>query len=294
MEIKQEPFNSTLMSSIKAAYKYYYQEDILDSLLYGLSGIAFTIAISKGIGPCAPYTFNMEGLQQLCVENLGLSIMNHEYPINPKNTTEERKKASDQIKAFLDEGHLVLVNSYEFQLITGYNETHFITTKPWDAPSVTPDIELDTLHGIKDFLLYSKIEKVEGIDRIQGIKNSIGYALKQYDDIKTMDFVTQGINAYNYMLEQISEENYNGHGIWWSCNVWAECRRKAKDFMMDITQVYDNLPILEELAFLYEVSCNYFLKLSNKEEGSLENKKKWITLLEENDYVIKGLLEELK
>lgn len=285
MKIIQEAFNSTLMSSLKAAYEHYYSKKISASDVFGLSGMAFTTAYSKGLGPCAPYTFNMDGLKTLCKDNLGLSIMDEEFSVTSKSTKAEKIEATKNIKTFLDDGFLVLLNTYEVQLITGYNETHFITTNPWDAPSVTPDLKLDTLEGIKDFLLYSKIEKVNINHNDLEHKNVIKYALEQFTNIKTMDFITQGIKAYDFLLDEINSDNANDLGMWWSSSVWSECKYCASKY---VEEHYQD----DELTNFYKELGAIFDKLSNK-EGQLETKIEQIKLAKDLELKIEVHLKAL-
>lgn len=292
MKLKQEPYASTMMSSIKTAYKHYYNKEISNSMLYGLSGHAFVTAISRTCGPCASYTWNMDEFTDLCSKNFGVSVLNEEHPVNSKSTQEEKQKASDLIKSYLDDGYLVLLVSYEYQVITGYNDTHFTVTIPWDAPSVTYDIALNTLEGIKDFALFSKMEKSETIPLQEGITNSIQFALNQYEDIKTLDFIVQGINAFDYWLEQMTEKTFNGHGMWWTSNVWAECRLHASNYMRELKEYFKDNDTLEQLSKMYQKSSDLFMELSVK-DGIFETKVKKVKELKENEINIKDLLLKL-
>lgn len=291
-DIRQEPWSSTLMSSLKATYDNYGGEPMSDAMMFGLTGHAFVTSVSKGIGPCAPYTWDMEDFDQLCQNSLGISLIGREYPINPKSTKEEKKKASDLIKMLLDKGEMVFLISYEFQLIFKYYDGKFYTTKPWDAPSVTPDFDMETLEGIKDFMLFSKIEKTDRKPLKENIVNSLRFALKQFDIKKRTDMIAQGIDAYDYMLEHLTEESAKGHGIWWNSSVWAESRKKASEYMIELKQHLDQDDVLEDMAKHYNISYVLFTKLADK-EVPFEKKQNTINSLKQNELLIKGYLETL-
>jgi len=291
MKVTQAPYSTTLLSSIKGAYEHYYNKELDPVLLFGLTGHAFVTAISRTIGPCAPYTWNMTRFKDLVEKGLGLSIMDREYPVDKTTTEEDKQKLSNTLKDILDRGNLVFVNSYEFQLITGYNETHFITTKPWESPSVTGDIEINTFNGIKDFVLFSEITQAHKLPLKKAISLSIEMAIEQYTEIETLGFITQGIKAYDYMLEELNEKSAADHGIWWVSTVWAENRSYASKYMQFLKTYYDN-EILDNLSKIYDYSNELFVKLSDKSVKQ-EDKRVLIESLKANELKAMIQLERL-
>ncbi len=291
MTIKQKPFNATLMSSIKAAYEYYYNETISDSLLFGLSGHAFMIHFTNGLGACAPYTWDMKDFSKLVNENLGLDMFTSQEFLNKETETDLLENATLVMKKILDSKKLVFISSLEYQLITDYTSTHFLTTKPWDAPSVTPDLEFNTFKEMLDFLSFFKVEKTKRIPIKEGVRNSIDYAISLFENKNQMLDSGMGIEAYDFFLSKINEDNANGHGLWWSSNVWSESRKMASKYMNDLTPYFDN-KILKELSKKFIDSSNILLSLASK-ESSKDIKMKLIKELEVNELEICKLLKKL-
>ncbi len=291
--INQEPHCSTLMSSVKAAYKYYYNEDITDGMLFGLSGHAFAINITIGLGPCAPYTFDMSYLDKLCKSNLGLSLFNDGTVVIADTSDELKKKATEDIKKYLDHGNIILMSSYEFQLIVGYEDNHFIITKPWnDAPSVTHDIEMYTFNGIKDFLNYTVIKKSEQSDFKEGVLKSIEYARSLFKKPKTTPDSAEGLKAYEFWLSKMTEENAVGHGNWWTSNVWSESRKFAVEYFNELRDLFNNSKLIDEITRKYSISSNLLKDISNK-EVEMKQKVSLINDLKANELEIEEILGKL-
>lgn len=277
VEINQAPFASTLMSSIKAAKDYYHNDQMSDAMLFGLSGHAFEVNITRTLGPCAPYNFDMKQFDQLVKNNIGLSIFDNSSVVT-KDTQEEVKiNASNKIKEYLDNNNLVLLSSYEFQVISSYDDTLLYTTIPWDAPSVTSALKVDTFEGMLDFFTFSKISKTEKQPLKEGVIQSLEYAIHTYEESYSTPDSAMGAKAYEFWLEQINEENAIGHGNWWTSNVWSESRNMASLYMHEIKPFFTNDALLEELSKQYKTSAELFLKLSNRES----NKKVKVELIQE-------------
>lgn len=290
-KIVQEPHASTLMSSIKAAYKFYYKQDISDSDLFGLSGHAFISHFTNGLGPCAPYTWDMKQFNQLVNDNVGLDMFLEQEFINPESEDDIKENLTKVIKNYLDNDDLVLLCSLEYQLITGYNDTHFITTKPWDSPSVTPDLEFNTFDGMKDFLMIFRIKKTAVVDDETKYKTVLEYAKNQIMNPPYMLDSKMGIESYDFALEKLNDENAQGHGLWWTSVVWSESRKIASKFILTLPG-FDDI-ILKQLSDKYFASAELFSDLSDKEKGKKE-KVEILKKIKENETQIHGLLSTLK
>ncbi len=291
--IKQEPFASTLMSSIKAAKDYYHNDSMSKAMIYGLSGHAFTINITRGLGPCAPYTFDMKGLDELVQQNLGLSIFESPSVITEETQEVVKQNAANRIKYLLDQNHLVLLSSFEFQLITNYDQNYLYTTKPWTSvEGITPNLEMDSFKGMIEFFTYTKISKTETISKKEGILNSLKYAVSTYENPSSTPDSAMGYKAYDFWLDKITEENAISHGNWWTSNVWAESRAMASLYMGEIKEYFQNDFILNTLSVKYALSSNLLKKIADK-ESNMKKKILLIQQLRDNELEINNLLKEL-
>jgi hypothetical protein len=293
-DVKQDSFASTLIGSIKGAYEFYHKQELHPVWLFGLSGHAFIVNITKGIGPCAPYYWDKRGLSNLCNKNLGLELFYDEKHITVKSDESKKKNITKHIKEVLDQGLILLMASLEYQLIIGYENSRFIVTMPWgNAPSETKYIEFDTLEGLTEFMTVSTIKPSKNGDLKEGIIRSIKYAISLYDNPPETEDYAMGIKAYDFWLEGMNKDNCNGHGLWWSSIVWSENKKHASEFVEVIKEHIGGDAILDDISERYEISSELFLELSNKEKYSLKQKRKLVTELKVNEENIYKLLKQL-
>lgn len=290
-QIIQAPFASTLMSSIKAAKDYYHNDTMSDAMLFGLSGHAFEVHITNGLGPCAPYTFNMEKLDLLVQENLGLKVFESPSILTKETQRQVKENASMRIKKMLDQNHLVLLSSYEFQLIVDYDQNSFYTTKPWeDAFSITPNMSTETFDGMKDFLTYTKVSKTEKGSLKEGILKSLDYAVSTFETPHTTLDSASGYKAYDFWIEKMNDTNAVGHGNWWTSQVWSESRKMASLFMIELKEYFDNEELLERLSEQYLYSSELFSQLADRKTDRVQ-KQNLIMVLKTNE---KAIIENIK
>jgi len=291
--IKQDEFASTLMSSVKAAYSFYYDDSITDSMLFGLTGHAFVTHITNGLGPCAPYIWDGQPFNELCKANLGLNIFGENEVVTSDSSAEKKMEVTRNIMNHLDSANLVLLSSYEYQLIVDYDDTFFITTKPWkEVESVTQNFELNSFKGMKEFMTCFMISRTNRIDLKEGIKRSLKYAISLYENSKDNTDSGFGIEAYDFWLEKITEENANAHGNWWTSTVWAESRKMASKYMIELKSYFDSDMVLEELSVLYDKSYTLFTKIADR-DLDMKDKIELIKLLKRNELAIFELLKKL-
>jgi hypothetical protein len=293
-DVKQDNFASTLVGSIKGAYEFYHKQELHPVWLFGLSGYAFLVNITKGIGPCAPYYWEKNDFSTVCMRNLGLDLFCDEEYITVKSDEKQKQNITKHIKSVLDQGYILLMASLEYQLIVGYEENRFIVTSPWgDAPSETKYIEFDTLDGLREFMTVSTIKPSKIGDLKEGIIRTINYAISLYENPpKTKDYA-MGIKAYDFWLECMNEENYNSHGSWWSSIVWSENKKHAGEFVEVVKEHIGGDDILDDISERYEISSELFLELSNKDKYTLKQKRKLVTELKKNEESIYKLLKKL-
>lgn len=230
-------FNTTLMGVIRGVADFYGLTHS-DAMLYGASGHAFLINIHEVLCPSGPYCWNPERFRALLC-NLGLAVTDHGF-FAPKNPPEARRKVEELLRGFLDNGVPCSLLNMENQLITGYDDTGFITTQPW-APHVDfPPAHLtfgtwqelgDEFH--MNFFSFERCEPVEArAAMVAGLECAADMWRRpvQY----TREPYGVGPRAYEKWLGAVAQGHGNSHGNWWNGTVWAECRARAADFLREV------------------------------------------------------------
>ena len=292
-EVKQGPTCSTLMGSIKGAYEFYHKKTMDDSMLFGLCGHVFMVNITKGIGPCAPYLWDMKQFLELCKSSVGVEVQFEDNGITKGTSESTKEEATKEIREILDEGKLVFLTSLEYQLIIGYENGKFITSKPWeDVPSVTQDLTFNTFDEINEFMSYSRILPAKYVDEKQAVLNSIKFGIGLFESPSMKEPYAMGIKAYDFWIEQMTEENANSHGNWWSSTVWWESRKLGSKYMLQIKKYFDNDDLLDELSKKFNLSSELFMKISDRESNKVK-KVALIGKLKDNELAIYELLKQL-
>ena len=102
-----------------------------------------------------------------------------------------------------------------------------------------------------------KIQAIEDFDKrvvgpvLEGIKNSIKYAMELQKGTTEMVDSGFGIHAFDFWLNKVTDKNVNGHGNWWSNTVWAESRTMASAYMQEIKPYFNKDQVLDELSNRY-------------------------------------------
>ena len=126
-------FNTTLMGVVRGVASYYGLR-ASDAVLYGGSGHAFVINIHKELCPSGPYCWDPARFVGL-LRNLGLERTDHGF-FGAGSSPSARAAVEEVLRGELDRGMPCALLNMEDQLITGYDDTGFLTTQPW-APQLT-------------------------------------------------------------------------------------------------------------------------------------------------------------
>ena len=282
--IKQAPFNTTMMGVVKAAADYY-KLDLSEAMVFGLSGHAFLINVHKQLCPSGPYCWKREKMTPLFA-NMGLKVTDLGF-FSGKNSKEERAAVEAKLKAALDKGWPCSLVNMENQLMDGYDETGFDTAQPW-APHVKfPPARL-SFGSWKEFgkeihVNFHIFEKVKPVDRKAAILASLDYAVDLYN--KPLEHTSEaygiGPNAYDNWIAAV--EKYGAsHGNWWNGAVWGECRRMAASYFAEIGKADKTLSFLcQELEKTYRNIGDNLVKISDKKLPAEEK----IKLLKETKHL---------
>lgn len=242
--LKMHPFETTLMGVLKGVADYF-DIAVSDAWLFGGSGHAFLINIHEQLCPSGPYVWNYEPFYSL-VRNLGVSMKDLGF-FSAESTPGERAKIEEVLKKNIDAGNPCSLLNMENQLISGYDDSHFIVEKPWpkvDLPITPKTLTFQTWKELGDemhinFFTFAKTGKA---DDETIIKESLSYAL---DLTQNPDRHREreepyhiGLKAYDVWIKAIKDGHGTSHGNWWNGTVWWECRRMASRYFSEIAQKY--------------------------------------------------------
>lgn len=237
LDIKQQPYNTTRMGVLKGVLDHF-GSGASAARAFGGSGHAFVINIHKQICPSGPYCWNGEPFGKLA-RNLGIEIRDLGF-FHADTPLAERIAVEEKLRSLLDRGVPCSMVNMEYQLITGYDETGFDTARPWECDSGFPPARLtfeswnELGNGIHlGFSAYYPLE-CSPIQRIA--HDSLLYAIDLHRNPANHSWADYGIgpNAYANWFEAVKAGHGNSHGNWWNATVWAECRKRASEYLLEL------------------------------------------------------------
>lgn len=270
--LKMYPFETTMIGVLKGVVDYF-DIAVSDAWLFGGSGHAFLINIHEQLCPSGPYCWKYETFYKL-VNNLGISMKNLGF-FTSESTPEERTKIEAVLKKHIDAKIPCSLLNMENQLISGYDDTHFIVEKPWpnaDLPFTPETLTFSTWKelGAEIHMDLFTFDKTQGADDKRIIKESLSYAVDLTRNPDTYRLEKQyfiGLEAYDRWIEAVRDGHGASHGNWWNGTVWGECRRMASRYFSEIAQKFHG-QISEKAAQLsnhYEKIAKLIIEASNKQ-----------------------------
>ncbi|QUI24188.1 MerR family transcriptional regulator [Vallitalea pronyensis] len=240
--LHQAPDHSTLMGTIKGVADFY-SLNLSPEMLYGLTGQAFMINIHEELCPSGPYCYNLTAFIEL-LKNVGIEMKNCGF-FTKSSTTKEREQIEKTIKEHLDSNNPCALLNMEYQLITGYDDTGFITTQPWSTDFPPGHLTYGTWEEIGNeihmsIFTFNSVQQ-KPIDEM--IKVALYSALEintNPDQYTTKPYFT-GLEAYDVFIKAIEDGHGSGQGNRWNATVWGECRNMASTFFKQLSDVYPNL-----------------------------------------------------
>ncbi|MBN2829929.1 MAG: hypothetical protein JXR56_06395 [Candidatus Cloacimonetes bacterium] len=239
--LKQYPFNTTLMGTIKGIFQYYgYQYS--DAFIFGGTGHAFLINIHEQLCPSSPYCWNSTGFVNL-MKNMGVEQIDLGFFMQ-KSSLIARKEIQDKIKSLLKKGVPCSLLNMENQLVYGFNEEVLLTSQPWECSPEFPPKTLTyddwtELNGEIHLNFYS-YTKTSPAPVKQIVKESLEYAVELNRFPKKFASGSYGIGplAYENFLKAV-EKYGDSHGNWWNATVWSENRLMAAQYLKECAEMFD-------------------------------------------------------
>ncbi|NLI00708.1 MAG: BtrH N-terminal domain-containing protein [Chthonomonadales bacterium] len=262
--LKQAPFNYTLMGAVRGALDHY-GVPVSDAYLYGATGQAFMMNIHRELCPSGPYCWNRDPFFRL-LANVGIAVT--ELGFHHAETPPEQRAASEErLRAALDRGAPCMLVNMEYQLITGYDDTGFLTAQPWPGMGFPPaHLAFGTWSELCDevHMDFYILDRVEPAERAKAVRAALAYAvdLWRHPVDHTSEDYGVGPNAYQNWVEAVHRGHGASHGNWWNGTVWAECRAHAASFLKEVG---DLAPDAEALSAEYAAVADLVARCSHKE-----------------------------
>lgn len=268
--LKQPPFNVTLMGVIRGALDHYGFK-ITDAMAYGGSGHAFLVNIHEVICPSGPYVWNYDRFIQL-VRNLGLEMTDLGF-MNAGRTTAEREQLEQTIRQYLDQGTPCSVCNMENQIVIGYESDRFLLSQPWpgmdDLTPATLTFGTWAEFGKEVHANFFTFKKIAPPAEIKAIRESLKYAVDLFANPGTYSMPNYGIGAlaYDNWAKAVEKGHGTSHGNWWNGQVWSECRSRAADYFAEIagTVPVNAAASARELSAAYREIAAGLERISDKE-----------------------------
>lgn len=262
-------FNTTLLGVLRGVVNYFGLPGS-DAMLFGGSGHAFLINIHRQLCPSGPYCWNHAPYARL-ITNLGVEMSDHGF-FSPQSSEDARKQLDELIVGLLDRGTPCALLNMENQLITGYDETGFLTAQPW-APCVDFPQKHLTFGSWAEFgdvyhVNYFSYYRCEPAPVRTTVADSLRYALDMLaiPSAPTCEAYGAGLRAYDYWIGAVNDGAGSSHGNWWNGTVWAECRQMAAQYFREIgTAVPGASETVAVLAERYAIIAANLARAADKE-----------------------------
>jgi hypothetical protein len=265
--LRMPPFSTTLLGVVRGVFDHY-GVAASDAGLYGGSGHAFLMNIHESLCPSGPYCWKMDGFVRL-LRGLGVEMTDHGF-FHRDSGPAERGRIEALLKERIDRGVPCSLLNMENQLITGYDETGFLTAQPWPGMDFPPGhlsygswSELgDEVHV--SFFSYAKCAPSP---RPTALAESLRYAMDLYShpERHTDKPYAVGAAAYAAWVAAVEQGHGASHGAWWNGMVWSECRRRAAEYLAGIaTEVSGAASVARSLSQEYRAVADALTKAADK------------------------------
>jgi len=174
------------------------------------------------------------------VMNLGISMEDLGF-FSAESSPDERGRIEAVLKRSIDAGTPCSLLNMENQLISGYDDTHFIVQKPWpkvDLPFTPETLTFQTWKelGNEVHINFFNFAKIGKADDETIIKESLSYAIDmtRNPDKYRLEHYYNGLHAYDAWIKAVKDGYGASHGNWWNGTVWWECREMASKYFSEI------------------------------------------------------------
>ena len=232
------------LGSIKGCLDYL-GVDVSEAWLYGGTGHAFVINVSRDSCPSGPTAWVTERLFALG-RNLGYTIdgvfANKRIP----DFQEKKKNAWEHVKESIDEGIPCYgweLDMAEFQIIYGYDDVGYYFKGPGSEEGKGPrpwETLGETEIGIIE--IYS-VRPGTTAPPEQTVKEALEFALEHAKGPEKWIFPNykSGLAGYDIWIDGIEDGVASRDGLGYNTSVWHACRRNAVDFLKEAKTRLDGM-----------------------------------------------------
>ena len=176
------------------------------------------------------------------------------------STPEERSAVEARMREALDRGAPCFLVNMEYQLITGYDETGFLTAQPWPQLDFPPaHLTFGTWSELTGgiHMDFNIVDAAPPADRAAAVAASLRYAadLWRQPERHSGPPYGAGARAYDNWEAAVRAGHGGSHGNWWTATVWSECRTMAGQYLAEVAPILplDAEALAEEYAAIGEL-----------------------------------------
>lgn len=256
--LKWSPKWVTHLGCVKGCLDYLGVE-VTDAWLYGGSGYAFILNISKDSCPSGPTAWKTMMLFQQG-RNLGYEIEGVFGSKYHQDLNALQQEAWDYARGSIDDGFPVYaweMEIPEYYVIFGYDKMGYYYSgpaadegkgpKPWGELGNT-DIGLVELYSVKP---------VEAKPAVDVVKSSFQKVLKHASNPPDWIFekYRSGVKGFDLWIEGLEGGLANRFGMGYNAEVWLECRKYAVDFLKEAKEQLNGEaePLFKQAIHHYQV-----------------------------------------
>ena len=292
--LRMRPFNATLMGVLRGVVDYY-GIAMSDAMLFGGSGHAFVMNIHETLCPSGPYCWNRDPFYRV-VRNLGIEMRDEGF-FWKETPTAERTRIEALLRESLDHGVPCSLVNMEYQLITGYDDTGFLTVQPW-----APKVDFPPAHltfgswaemGDEVHVNFFTHPRCDAAGEHALIAASLAYAVDLYRNPTAHSEApySVGAGAYARWINAVRNGHGAEHGAWWNGTVWAECRQQASAYLAESApRLPGQYEIATRLSAAYAQIAGALLQVSDRALDSMAK----VALLEQAAAIESAAIEQIE
>jgi len=265
--LKWSPKWVTHLGCVKGCLDYLGVE-ISEAWLYGSSGHAFILNISRDSCPSGPTAWKTVMLfQQAPYLGYGIEgVFGSKYNQDLKDL---QKEAWEFTQKTIDAGLPVYaweIEIPEFYVVNGYDEVGYYYSGPAadEGKGPKPWNELgDTGIGIVELYSVKPVEPKPAIEAVKSsFKNVIKHAANPADWI--FEKYASGLRGYDLWIEGLESGLANRFGMGYNAVVWLECRRYAVEFLQEAMERLEGKAetLFKNAIDQYQIVADQLCKLS--------------------------------
>jgi hypothetical protein len=202
--------------------------------VYGATGHAFILNVSKDLCPSGPTTWEPERFYELG-KNLGYEIKTVHGDRTQKDFADTQKHAWELVKLAINAGFPCYgweLLFPEYYVIYGYDKNRYFFKGPGVDQSTRPQLWMelgDTEIGVVDM---HAVRPVEPADDRTTVKQALEFAL-EFPQKWVFERAKAGPEGYNNWIEALSADEPHSLGAAYNAEVWHECRHYAVEFLKE-------------------------------------------------------------